>query len=258
MAGVVYERVLMRSDCPLFTPGTYARRPTVVTPQPGLVLAGDGIRIDLPVALMERAATTGFSAANHLLESWGSPATSCAPFRPAAARHCCGRWPPAKGGTGNEHRPVAPTVAERLALRLIPRVSWTQQRPTYRDAQPAIINAALDRSQRRATGNWYVFGASSDVAVGRAFGTQVAGVELVAWRDKQRRLRVGPRSCPHLGADLGTGVVRDGVLYCRWHGLAFDGNTCTLGWQQFPATTTACWSGCDSTPPAAKRRWRSR
>ena len=28
------------------------------------------IRIDLPVALMERAATTGFSAANHLLKSW--------------------------------------------------------------------------------------------------------------------------------------------------------------------------------------------
>ena len=60
----------MRSDCPLFTPGTYTRRPTVATPQPGLVLAGDGIRIDLPVALMERAATTGFSAANHLLKSW--------------------------------------------------------------------------------------------------------------------------------------------------------------------------------------------
>jgi carotenoid phi-ring synthase / carotenoid chi-ring synthase len=36
-----------------------------------VVLAGDGIRIDLPVALMERAATTGWSAANHLLEQWG-------------------------------------------------------------------------------------------------------------------------------------------------------------------------------------------
>jgi carotenoid phi-ring synthase / carotenoid chi-ring synthase len=69
-AGVVYERVLLRSDCPLFAPGTYTRRPTVATPQPGLVLAGDGIRIDLPVALMERAASTGFSAANHLLKSW--------------------------------------------------------------------------------------------------------------------------------------------------------------------------------------------
>ena len=34
-------------------------------------LAGDGIRIDLPVALMERAATTGWTAANQLLAGWG-------------------------------------------------------------------------------------------------------------------------------------------------------------------------------------------
>lgn len=67
----VYERELRRSDCPLFAPGTYSQRPTVATPQPGLVLAGDGIRIDLPVALMERAATTGWAAANRLLGSWG-------------------------------------------------------------------------------------------------------------------------------------------------------------------------------------------
>jgi carotenoid phi-ring synthase / carotenoid chi-ring synthase len=70
-ARVVHERELRRSDCPLFAPGTYFRRPTVATPQPGLVLAGDGIRVDLPVALMERAATTGWSAANRLLASWG-------------------------------------------------------------------------------------------------------------------------------------------------------------------------------------------
>ncbi|MBW0015886.1 FAD-dependent oxidoreductase [Mycobacterium sp.] len=70
-ARVVHERELRRSDCPLFAPGTFWRRPTVATPQPGLVLAGDGVRIDLPVALMERAATTGWSAANLLLGSWG-------------------------------------------------------------------------------------------------------------------------------------------------------------------------------------------
>ena len=35
------------------------------------MLAGDGIRVDLPVALMERAATTGWSAANQLLAQWG-------------------------------------------------------------------------------------------------------------------------------------------------------------------------------------------
>ena len=40
-------------------------------PLPGLVLAGDGVRVDLPVALMERAATSGWAAANHLLAQWG-------------------------------------------------------------------------------------------------------------------------------------------------------------------------------------------
>jgi nitrite reductase/ring-hydroxylating ferredoxin subunit len=30
------------------------------------------------------------------------------------------------------------------------------------------------------------------------------------------------RFCPHEGADLSRGHVRDGVLYCPWHNLAFD------------------------------------
>jgi isorenieratene synthase len=35
------------------------------------MVAGDLVRTSLPVALMERAATTGFLAANALLERWG-------------------------------------------------------------------------------------------------------------------------------------------------------------------------------------------
>lgn len=70
-AQIVSEKLLHRSDCPLFSPGSYEQRPTVTTPQPGLVLAGDAIRVDLPVALMERAATTGWCAANQLLARWG-------------------------------------------------------------------------------------------------------------------------------------------------------------------------------------------
>lgn len=62
---------LWRDDCPLFAPGSFSTRPTVATPIPGVVLAGDGIRIDLPVALMERAAATGFHAANLLLAGFG-------------------------------------------------------------------------------------------------------------------------------------------------------------------------------------------
>lgn len=70
-AKVIGEKVLCYKDCPRFAPGDFADRPGVVTPNEGVVLAGDGIRIDLPVALMERAATTGWSAANRLLERFG-------------------------------------------------------------------------------------------------------------------------------------------------------------------------------------------
>lgn len=70
-AGIVHERVLTRNDCPRFAPGDHASRPGVRTPHPGVMLAGDGIRIDLPVALMERAATTGWWAANGLLSHYG-------------------------------------------------------------------------------------------------------------------------------------------------------------------------------------------
>lgn len=70
-ARIVGERVLCRNDCPRFAPGDFSNRPGVATPHDGLALAGDGIRIDLPVALMERAATTGWSAANRLLSHFG-------------------------------------------------------------------------------------------------------------------------------------------------------------------------------------------
>ncbi|WP_328483958.1 FAD-dependent oxidoreductase [Streptomyces sp. NBC_00377] len=70
-AAVVDERHEWRSDCPLFPVGGYADRPTVRTADPHLVVAGDLVRTGLPVALMERAATSGFLAANALLERWG-------------------------------------------------------------------------------------------------------------------------------------------------------------------------------------------
>lgn len=70
-ATVVDERHEWRADCPLFPVGGYGDRPTVRTSDPALVVAGDLVRTGLPVALMERAATSGFLAANALLERHG-------------------------------------------------------------------------------------------------------------------------------------------------------------------------------------------
>jgi isorenieratene synthase len=69
-AQVVADEWLVEDDCPLVGPSPWLRRPEVATPDPRLVLAGDGIRCDYPLALMERAATTGFLAANQLLAGW--------------------------------------------------------------------------------------------------------------------------------------------------------------------------------------------
>jgi isorenieratene synthase len=94
-ATIIDERHELQADCPLFAPGTFAGRPTVTTPDPAVVLAGDLTRVDLPVALMERAATSGFLAADALLSRWGlrgHPLWTVpirgrlAPLRAAAAR----------------------------------------------------------------------------------------------------------------------------------------------------------------------------
>lgn len=69
-APVVGEQWLVRQDCPLVDTSPWLQRPGVTTPDPRIVLAGDGIRCDYPVALMERAATTGVLAANALLGRW--------------------------------------------------------------------------------------------------------------------------------------------------------------------------------------------
>lgn len=129
-------------------------------------------------------------------------------------------------------------VAERMPkdspMKVLPKISWAQQAPTYQQAEPALIDAALQRAHRRPTGNWYVFAASTDVRGDRPFGTRVAGLEIVAWRDETGGLHVGPATCPHLGADLATGTVECGGLICPWHGLRLSGSR-EFGWKPLPA-----------------------
>ncbi|GAA3608652.1 NAD(P)/FAD-dependent oxidoreductase [Microlunatus ginsengisoli] len=70
-ATVLDQEWLVQADCPLVDTSPWRLRPGVRTPEPRVLLAGDHVRCDLPVALMERAATTGFEAANALLAGWG-------------------------------------------------------------------------------------------------------------------------------------------------------------------------------------------
>jgi len=80
-AQVLDDVFLLRRDCPAFAPGSCATRPGVATPHPGVYLAGDFVRLTQPAALMERAATAGFAAANAILERWGLPPEPVASVR---------------------------------------------------------------------------------------------------------------------------------------------------------------------------------
>ncbi|GAB3572601.1 DUF5914 domain-containing protein [Amycolatopsis endophytica] len=111
-------------------------------------------------------------------------------------------------------------------LQPVPRLPWARQEPTYRDAKPSLIEAALKRAEARPSGNWFVFTASRDVRADRPYGFSVAGVELVAWRDPAGSLLVAPGACPHLGAPMALGSVDGDGLLCRWHGLRVDGRAC--------------------------------
>lgn len=109
-------------------------------------------------------------------------------------------------------------------FQLLPRARWSRQRPTFRQAEPSLIAAALARSQNRPSGNWFVVGAGTDITT-KPFGATVAGAELVCWRDDSGQLHAGPARCPHLGADMCTGVVERGNLICPWHGLQLTGRS---------------------------------
>jgi nitrite reductase/ring-hydroxylating ferredoxin subunit len=126
------------------------------------------------------------------------------------------RWP--------AHWPVRPFAED----------AWAAQEPTYRDASPALIEAAVKRATARPSGNWFVFAASSEVKPDKPFGITVGGREIVAWRDTDGTLLAGGGACPHLGAPLKDAKVDCGGLVCRWHGLRLDARG-GYGWSTLPA-----------------------
>ncbi|QVQ54256.1 Rieske 2Fe-2S domain-containing protein [Spiractinospora alimapuensis] len=118
-------------------------------------------------------------------------------------------------------------------LRTLPTTPWSRQSPTWSAASPAVIGSALKRALARPSGNWFVFASSAEIRPDRPFGRVIAGTEIVAWRDEDGHLHAAPGACPHLGAPLCRGAVREGKVICRWHGLALGAHGFP-GWQPFP------------------------
>jgi isorenieratene synthase len=68
---VVHEHLQVNHDFTALHTGMYAGRPTTDGGLPGLVLAGDWVKLPFPAMLMEAAASSGIAAANTLLAQAG-------------------------------------------------------------------------------------------------------------------------------------------------------------------------------------------
>ena len=86
-ARVLHREVQLQQNFTRFAPGDYAHRLQTVSVVDNLLFAGDWVRVDAPVALMEGAVVSGRLAANHLLKAAGlvqEPIDIVAPRGPLA------------------------------------------------------------------------------------------------------------------------------------------------------------------------------
>ena len=76
---------------------------------------------------------------------------------------------------------------------------------------------------------WYALCDASKVGAKAPLSIQRLGRRWVLWRDSSDAVVGLPAACPHRGADLGLGRVREGQIECPYHGFRFDGaGRCTL------------------------------
>lgn len=69
---------------------------------------------------------------------------------------------------------------------------------------------------------WYVILRSSEVKKGKPVGVLRMGERLLLWRDDRGMVVCQKDLCPHRGAALSIGVIKDNHIQCPFHGLEFD------------------------------------
>lgn len=103
--------------------------------------------------------------------------------------------------------------------------------PDWVQANPERISDHLERALARPTGGWYVIDGSINIADKPRLYV-IDDRELVVWRSGAE-IVAAPNECPHMGASLCDGFVRDGQIVCPWHGLAL-GSEPFGAWRPFP------------------------
>ncbi|MDR6232707.1 aromatic ring-hydroxylating dioxygenase subunit alpha [Pseudomonas oryzihabitans] len=75
---------------------------------------------------------------------------------------------------------------------------------------------------------WYV-ACTPDELTNKPLGRQICGEPLVFYRDANRQVVALEDFCPHRGAPLSLGFLREGTLVCGYHGLEMGCGGKTLG-----------------------------
>lgn len=128
---------------------------------------------------------------------------------------------------------MANTMNERLftfGKKLRPAAAISTD-PDWVQALPSWIERALARALAQPSGGWYVVCASRAVTA-HPQRFRVDGNDFVVWR-AYGGPRVAPDECPHMGASLSDGFVRDGCVVCPWHGLVL-GSEPHGSWRPLP------------------------
>ena len=122
--------------------------------------------------------------------------------------------------------------------------------PDWQQSDPRWIRGALRRALQLPSGGWHVIDAVRAIGE-RPLRYWVDGRELVVWRGAEGLL-VAPNACPHLGASLADGALRDGCLVCPWHGLVLGAGG-HGGWRPLPSHDDGVllWVRLDGAEPAS-------
>ena len=146
-------------------------------------------------------------------------------------------------------------AAKAWPFQTLPPMDWSTQAPTYADANPAVIRSALTRAQRRPSGNWYAFAASSQVGAQRPRPGVPRWRGCRSWRGEAPTgacwwprvpVRIWARTCPPRPSNAGRWCARGTVCGCR--------TAVTVRGSRSRPTTMACCAGCGWTPSAARPR----
>lgn len=69
---------------------------------------------------------------------------------------------------------------------------------------------------------WYAVALASSLKADQPLGVQLHGERFVLWRDRQGQPAALVDRCPHKGASLSAGFLKDGHLACGYHGWCFQ------------------------------------